>query len=91
MVRHPTLLEVVGPDLLGSSTTADLRAAKVPYLRGRSILGCLEQPTAQHEHGLGAVLDLALLVLHGDDDACRQVRDSHGRIGGVDALTTWSA
>ena len=45
-----------------------------------------EQPGAQDAHRLLLVLQLALLVLAGDDDAGRQVGDAHRGVGGVDAL-----
>ena len=47
-------------------------------------------PGPQHQHGLGPVLDLALLVLHRHDETGRQVRDTHGRVRGVDRLSAWS-
>jgi hypothetical protein len=58
----------------------------VAQFAGLLVLGGLEQTGAQHDQRLGAVLDLALLVLHGHDDAGRQVGDAHGRVGRVHAL-----
>jgi hypothetical protein len=46
-----------------------------------------QQARLQHAHRGGAVLDLALLVLHRDDEACRQVGDAHRGVGRVDRLT----
>jgi peptide chain release factor 1 len=46
----------------------------------------LEQPGAQHAHGLLAVLQLGLLVLHGDHQAAGLVGDAHGGVGRVDGL-----
>ena len=46
----------------------------------------VEQPRAQDLQRLRLVLVLRLLVLAGDDEAGRQVRDAHGGVGGVDAL-----
>ena len=42
---------------------------------------------AQHALGLGAILDLRFFVLAGDDQAGRQVRDAHRRIGRVHRLS----
>ena len=50
------------------------------------VLRGLQQPGAQHPQAGLAVLQLALLVLHRHDGAGRDVRDAHGRVGGVDAL-----
>ena len=46
---------------------------------------------AQHLHRLGLVRVLAALVLALDDDAGRQVRDAHRRVGLVDVLTACPA
>src|SRR5439155_18152804 len=61
------LLEVVGADLLAPVARADLALAVAGD--GLLLLGQrhLVQPRPQHLHGLLAVLDLALLVLAGDD------------------------
>ena len=86
MVGDPVLLEVVGPDLLGPTAATDLAAALLRLLGRHAVLLQLEQPGPQHLHGPGPVLDLALLVLHGDDDAGREVGDPHRRVGRVDRL-----
>ena len=46
---------------------------------------------AQDAHARRLVLDLASLVLAGDDDARGDVRDAHGRVGRVDALAAGAA
>ena len=46
----------------------------------------LQQLGLEHRHRAGPVLDLAALVLAGDDDVGRQVGDPDGGVGGVDAL-----
>src|SRR5580698_2930904 len=51
----------------------------------------LEQLGLQHGHRAGAVLDLAALVLAGDHDPGRQVRDPDRRVGGVDPLAAGAA
>src|SRR5215218_9476794 len=88
VVGDPVLGEVVGPDALGAVQRADLRAplgGQLGLLLGD---GPVQQPGPQHPHGLLAVLDLGLLVLHGHDDARGQVGDAHRRVGGVDRLAT---
>ena len=40
----------------------------------------------QHGHGRGAILVLRTLLLAGNDDAGRHVRDADGRVGRVDVL-----
>ena len=45
-----------------------------------------QQSGLQHGHGGGAVLNLRTLVLHGHDDAGRNVGDAHRGIRGVHAL-----
>ena len=69
VVGDAALGEVVGADLLGAVAGADLRAAvggELGLLLGER---ALVEPRAQHAHRLLAVLQLALLVLHRDDDA----------------------
>ena len=78
-----------------SCTRADLLAPPAAahlVLPGRRGLGCLavllrlQQLQAQDLQRLGPVLELALLVLHRDDDARRLVGDPHRGVDGVDAL-----
>src|SRR5207245_1763756 len=65
MVGHPVLLEVVRPDLLGPTATTDLAPPGLAQLGRLAILFGLEEAGPEDLHGLGPVLDLALLVLHG--------------------------
>ena len=51
----------------------------------------LVEARAQDAHRLLAVLVLRALVLAGDHDARRNVRDAHRRIGGVDVLSALAA
>ena len=53
-------------------------------------LGKLEliEAAAQDVHGKRLVLELAALVLAGDDGVCGKVRDADGGVGGVDTLAT---
>ena len=86
MVGDAALAVVVGADLLGAIAGADLRAAvggQLGLLLGQRLL---VQARAQHAHRLLAVLQLALLVLHRDDDAAGLVGDAHRRVGRVDRL-----
>ena len=83
MVGDPVLLEVVGPDLLRPTTAADLAPTGLRGLGTGPILFDLEQPASQHPERLHFVLELALLVLHGDHETGRQVGDTDRRIGGV--------
>ena len=47
-----------------------------------------EEAGLQDSQGGRAVLDLGLLILHGHDDARRDVGHTHGRVGRVHGLTT---
>src|SRR5204863_6910196 len=80
---------MVGDAVLGEIVRADLlRALPGPDLRttSRVELGLLLLPLeliearAQHAQRLLAVLQLALLVLHRDNEAGRKVRDAHRRV-----------
>ena len=51
----------------------------------------VEQTGPEDAHGLGLVLDLALLVLAVDDKPARKVGDPNGRIRRVDALSAGPA
>ncbi len=86
MVGDPVLLEVVCADLLTAPAAADLRFALDGHRRLLLVLGELQQAGAQHQHRPGPVLQLAALVLHGNDQSRRLVSDAHGGVGGVDAL-----
>src|SRR5690606_22399756 len=86
VVGDAVLGEVVRADPLGAVHAADLALARVGGLRRELLLLLREQAGAQHAHGGLAVLQLRLLVLHRHDDAGRQVRDAHGRVGRVDRL-----
>src|SRR4051794_5828379 len=91
VVSDAPLAVVVGPDLLGAVARPDLGAARVGG--GRLLLGqrALVEPGAQDAHRLLTVLQLALLVLHGDRDAGRLVRDPDRGVGRVDRLAARAA
>src|SRR5207253_3037057 len=87
-VGETILWEVVRPHLLRALAAPDLGVAR-GRLACRAILrGTREQPGAQDRHRLRLVLELAALVLAGDDLARGHVGDPHGRVGGVHALAT---
>jgi hypothetical protein len=90
VVGHAALGEVVGADLLCPLARADLgrpRRGELGLLGGEL---ALVEPGAQDLHRALAVLQLRLLVLHGDDDAGRLVGDPHGRVRRVDRLAAGS-
>src|SRR5438105_2584071 len=78
-------LEGVVADL-GAELGRQHLALQVVDLLGRQQLLALEEPGPQHLHRDLAVLDLRALVLAGDHDAGRQVRDADRRLGLVDVL-----
>src|SRR5262249_16935395 len=87
VVSDAALGEVVGADLLGALTTANLGLAlggDLGVLLGKVVL---IRARAQHPHRPLLVLQLRLLVLHRDDDAARFVGYPHRRVGRVDRLT----
>src|ERR1700722_7074505 len=96
LVAHPVVVdavlrEVVGAHPFGPVDRADLRLALSARLRVCLFLGRGEQPGAQHAQRLLLVLQLALLILAGDHDPGRQVRDAHRRVGRVDGLAAGTA
>ena len=88
MVGHAVVLEVVRPDLLGTTAALHLFFRAALDFRVLPFLLRLQQTRAQDAHRLVLVLELALLVLAGDDHARRLVGDAHRGVGGVDRLTS---
>src|SRR2546421_6839897 len=90
VIGDAILRKVVGPDFGRAIARAHLRAS-LPgaggFLFGDHLV---EQARAQHLERLDLVLQLALLVLALDHEVRGQVRDAHGAVGRVDALTAWS-
>src|SRR5271169_1365609 len=79
VVRDARLVEVICADLLAPVARSHLA---LPVARDGLLLlfeGHLVKARAQHLHGLLPVLDLALLVLAGDDGVGRQMGDAHRR------------
>src|SRR5688500_6422302 len=91
MIGQAILREIVGADLLRAITGFDHAAALVALGVVLLMLLDVEQPALQDLHRLGAVLQLAALVLTFDDDAARHVRDLHRAIGSVHALSARAA
>src|SRR4051812_46060759 len=91
MIGQTILRKVVGADLLGAIAAADHAAPLVANAVGLLLLLDVEQAATQHLHGFGAVLQLAALVLAFDDHTGRQMRDLHGAVRGVHALTAGTA
>src|SRR5947209_11755619 len=87
VVIDAALAVVVGADLLGAIAGAHLGEPAGPQLG--LLLGqrTLIQPSTQHAHRPLTILQLGLLVLHGDDDPAGLVGDAHRRIGRVDRLS----
>src|SRR5262245_13507859 len=86
MVGHAVLREVVGPDLLRPLARPDLRPARRRKLGLLFLPFELVEPRAEDTHRLDSILELRLLVLHGDHEARREVRDANGGVGRVHAL-----
>ena len=90
MIGDPVLLEVVRANLLRPAPASHLAAALLRRLRLLALLLGAQQAGPQHLQRLLLVLSLALLVLHSDDDAGREVGDPDRRVGGVDRLAARS-
>src|SRR5581483_11199472 len=88
VIGDAVVLVVVRADLFAPTATADLTAPRLRRLRLLTVLLELQQSGTQHLQRLRPVLDLALLVLHGDDEARRLVRDAHCGVGRVHRLPT---
>src|SRR5699024_5715427 len=76
---------------------AHLVAPRGFYIPGQFFLLCLlfffpneEQSRLQHAQGCRTVLYLGLFILHGYHNAGRYMRHAHGRVRGVDVLSTWT-
>ena len=87
MIGHAVLGLVVGTDLLGTVAVADLALALGTKLCLLLLELHLVQTGAQHLHADLAVLDLGALLLRLHHGVGGQVGDTHGGVGGVNALT----
>src|SRR5215212_11266315 len=86
VVGNPSLREVVRTDLRRAVACTDLRLAEGTFLLGPFAHLAFQESELQDLHGLLLVLELALLVLAGHDEARRLVRDPDRRVRGVHAL-----
>ena len=85
------LREIIGTDALRTVARPDLAAALGGALG--IALAPLEvvEPGAQQRERLGAIAMLRTVLLHHDDDAARNMRHPHGRLGLVDVLAAGAA
>ena len=91
VVGDSSLRKVVRADPLGPITAADQRFSLRRFLGMRRLPLLIEQSRCQHRHRAIAVPMLRPVVLAFDDEARRQVRDPHGRVGLVDVLSAGAA
>src|SRR5215207_5933590 len=86
VVGDTSLREVVCTDLRRAVAGADLRLAEGPFLLGPFAQLAFQEPGLEDPDGLLLVLELALLVLAGHDQARWLMRDPDRRVCGVHAL-----
>ncbi len=91
VVGDPVLREVIGADLFRPVAGTDQCPSRITQLLGFGVDFHLQQPGAQHAHGFGLIFDLRFLILVSDDDPRRDVGNTDGGIGGVDALAAVAA
>src|SRR4051795_12829941 len=91
VVADAVLREVVSEYAFAAVDGAHLTASCIARRGVRLLLSLGEQPGTQNAHRRLLVLQLALLVLAGDDDAGWLMGDADRGVGGVDALATWTA
>src|SRR4029450_1789141 len=87
----PLLLEIVRANLLGAAAALHLVASSGRQLLRLPLTLGLEKTRAENAQRLLLVLELALLVLAGDDEAGGQVSDADGGVGRVDRLAAGAA
>src|SRR5687768_15958568 len=83
MVSDAILLEVVGSDLLRPIAAADHRLPLTRLSLMLLLLFDFLKTRPQNAHRRLAVFYLRLFVLHGNDDASRQMCYSNSRVSGV--------
>src|SRR5215204_573836 len=91
VVGDASLREVVCADLRRAVAGTDLRLAEGAFLLGPFAHLTFQEPGLEDPRGLLLILELALLVLAGHDQARRLVRDPDRRVGGVHALAAGTA
>src|SRR5213082_3349859 len=90
-VGEAVLWEVVRPHLLRALAASDLGVARRRLARRALLRSARQQPRAKDRHRLRFVLELAALVLAGDDFARGQVRDAYRGVRRVHALPAVAA
>src|SRR5262249_2632585 len=83
------LREIVGSDLLATVAGAHHAAPLSADLFLLFLQLYFVKSRAQHALGFGAILDLRFLILAGDNQPRRQVRDAHSGVSRIDALSAW--
>ena len=91
MIGNTVLGKVVGANALRAIHRADLALAEHRCLGVCLLLIAREDAGTQHAHPGLAVLELALLVLHRDNNSSRKVGNAHGRVCRIDRLATGAA
>src|SRR5688500_11315355 len=91
VVGDASLREVVRSDLRRAVAGTDLRLAEGAFLLGPLAHLAFQEPGLQYSHGLLLVLELALLVLAGHDQARWLVCDPDRGVGGIHALAAGTA
>src|SRR5258708_7770360 len=86
VVGDPSLRKIISADALGTVPGADQGFARGGFLGLLLAKLTVLDARRQHREGLLLVLVLGAPVLAFHDDAGRQMRDSHGRVGLVDVL-----
>ena len=90
MVGHTTLREIVGTDLLGAVSGADLASSRLSLSVMRLLHFQIVQLCTQHLQRLVLILQLGLLVLTRDDNSGRNMGQTYCRVCRIDALSTVS-
>ena len=83
--------EVISADLFVAFACADLFTAggvDATLLFGPFFF---EKAGGKNFHGVGAIFNLGATILATDNEACGDVHDLDGGIGGVNALASWTA
>src|ERR671913_164104 len=91
MVGDASLREVVRTDLRRAVAGAHLRLAEGAFLLGPFAYLAFQEPGLEDPHGLLLVLELALFVLAGNDQARWLVCDPDRGVGGIHALAAGTA
>lgn len=91
VVGDAVLREVVGANFFATIAGADEGFAGGGGGFHFFLFLAFKEARTEDGHGLDAVLLLGALVLHGNDEAGRQMSNANGGVGGVDALAAVTA